>query len=297
MPLSRNLPSTLSSATSQMWLPRPSLSGCMRGVMVRNTLGVELPAAQRFNYFPASPLCSISWWFAGDSEMVPFTTQASLDAPRTAVPARICFHGPATQPKLSWNPGQGHGMMLLLMPDALHRLTGIEGSQYLDRFVDVRDMFPPTWLALCEAVMQQNDDTARVETIQDFLEPLWQEARPMRALQLHRYQDWAQSLALRAATSAPGRSLRQVERRIKQWAGLPMRELRGFGRAEQAFFRGLLAGETGTSPHWAELAESSGYADQSHLCRETRRITGFSPDDLYRRIRDEEAFWSYRLWK
>ena len=145
--------------------------------------------------------------------------------------------------------------------------------------------------------MALSNDDARVEYLQDILEPLWQDARPNLPLLLHHYQDWAQALALRAATSLPGRSLRQVERRIKQWAGLPMRELRGFGRAEQAFFKGLEGRESGIKPHWAELAESSGYADQSHMCRETRRITGFTPDNLYRRIAEDEAFWSYRLWQ
>ena len=46
-----------------------------------------------------------------------------------------------------------------------------------------------------------------------------------------------------------------------------------------------------------DVAQASGYADQSHLCRETRRITGFTPDDLYRRIAEEESFWSYRVWQ
>lgn len=38
------------------------------------------------------------------------------------------------------------------------------------------------------------------------------------------------------------------------------------------------------------------YANQSHLCRETRRLTGFSPDELRRRIHGDEGFWLYRLW-
>lgn len=290
--------SALSIATrSRMWLPRRALATCMRGVLSRNTLGADLNDAQRFNYFPASPLCSISWWFEGISELLPFATDPSLDGPRKPVPARICFHGPSTQPMLSWNPGPGHGMMLILMPDALHSLTGVTAMDYVDRFVDVHKVFSRSWIAMCEGVMAQPDDGARVAWIQDFLEPQWQAARPTLPLHLHHYQDWAQALALRAATSATGRSLRQVERRIKQWAGLPMRELRGFGRAEQAFFRGRSDGAAAGKPRWAELAETSGYADQSHLCRETRRITGFTPDELYRRIAEDEGFWSYRLWQ
>lgn len=40
----------------------------------------------------------------------------------------------------------------------------------------------------------------------------------------------------------------------------------------------------------------TGYADQSHLSRETRRITGFPPGELRRRIIEDESFWVYRIW-
>jgi AraC-like DNA-binding protein len=47
---------------------------------------------------------------------------------------------------------------------------------------------------------------------------------------------------------------------------------------------------------WSALAQDAGYTDQAHLCRETRRVTGFSPEELRRRIDEEEAFWPYRIW-
>jgi AraC-like DNA-binding protein len=91
--------------------------------------------------------------------------------------------------------------------------------------------------------------------------------------------------------------MRQTERRIKQWAGLPMRELKGISRAEQAFFESLAVAEAGGTPQWSAVAQSNGYADQSHLCRDTRRITGFAPQELYQRIANDEAFWVYRIWQ
>jgi AraC-like DNA-binding protein len=39
-----------------------------------------------------------------------------------------------------------------------------------------------------------------------------------------------------------------------------------------------------------------GYADQAHLCRETRRITGFAPEALRRQMTTAESLWAYRLW-
>jgi AraC-like DNA-binding protein len=120
------------------------------------------------------------------------------------------------------------------------------------------------------------DDEARVALMDEFLTPLWRQVRPDAASPVRVYADWSRNLALRASVSGWGRSLRQVERRIKQWTGQPLRELRGMGRSEQAFFDAVVAGRSG-EVNWSDVASSSGYADQSHLCRQSRRVTGFPP--------------------
>jgi AraC-like DNA-binding protein len=185
-------------------------------------------------------------------------------------------------------------MMLMLLPDALQALTGLDPAQWINRFVPLHEALGPEWLAWSAEVMEAPDDEARVALIEDFLAPRWAAARPQAGSPWVSLNDWAQGLSMRAAQSGVGRSLRQAERRIKGWTGLPMRELRGLGRAEQAFFRSLADAEQPV--RWAEVAADAGYADQSHLCRETRRVTGFSPEELRRRIAEDEGFWMYRLW-
>jgi AraC-like DNA-binding protein len=283
------------SAIDRLWLPRLSLTACVRAVMSRNTIGVALSDAQRFNYFPATPLCSVSWWFAGESLCLPFNPSATTDGERTPMPGSIVFAGPHNQPSLSWNPGACHGMMVMLMPDALQALTGILPNEYLNQLVDARTVLPASWMEMCQSVQAAPDDDGRVALIEDFLDPLWQAARPGQALRSQRYEDWTHGLALRAATSGLGRSLRQVERRIKLWSGQPLRDLRGVSRAERAFFQAMADADGSLS--LAELATQAGYADQSHMCRESRRVTGFPPEELWRRIASDEAFWAYRLWQ
>jgi len=100
---------------------------------------------------------------------------------------------------------------------------------------------------------------------------------------------------VRAIAAGKGRSMRQVERRIKAWSGQSLRQLQSVSRAEQSFFRVREALERGQVV-WTDLAYESGYADQAHLCRETRRVTGFSPELLRQRIESHEAFWAYRIW-
>jgi len=288
-------PASLSTAINRLWTPRLALGGCVRGVMGRDTRGAALAETQRFNHFPATPMVTISWWLSGTSERLAPGAAADLAAPRTPAPAAILL-GPQGRPTVSWNPGEVHSLTLVLAPDALQLLTGLDPGAWVNRWAAAADVLPLDWLAMGQSVMTAPDDDTRVGLMQDFLEPRWQSARPASAFGFTRWRDWTQALALRAGMSATGRSVRQVERRIKQWTGQPLRELRGAGRSEQAFFEAVLAHGNG-SLQWADVAASAGYSDQSHLCRETRRVSGFAPEELRRRIRGDETFWPYRVWR
>ncbi|MEO6281279.1 helix-turn-helix domain-containing protein [Roseateles sp.] len=279
-------------AATRLWLPPLTLAGCVRGVMLRDTRGRGLSAVERENYFPATPLVQLFWWAEGSSEWLA-TPGFSVPPPeRRHVPA--LFGGPFTLPTHTRNPGEMWAFKLLMLPDAFTALTGIALDRHVNRVVDVREALPADWCDWAEAMSAAPDDAARLRLLEAFLLPRWQALGAQQPG--HRYAAWTEALAVRAATSATGRSLRQLERRIKAWAGLPLRELRAVSRAESAFYS-VAAAEGAGAVNWADIAADNDYADQSHLCRETRRLTGFSPEDLRRRIQAEEAFWAYRLWQ
>ena len=280
------------NAQTRLWLPPLALAGCVRGVMMRDTRGRQLDGVQRENYFPATPLVQLFWWAEGHSEWLA-TPGFSVPPPQRRH-APFMFGGPFTLPSHTRNPGEMAAFKLLMLPDAFIALTGIALDRHVNQVVDARELLPADWLAWAEAMGAAADDEARLGLLEAFLLPRWQALGSERPG--HRYAAWTEALAVRAATSAAGRSLRQLERRIKAWAGLPMRELRAVSRAENAFYA-VAAAEGGGSVNWADIAADNDYADQSHLCRETRRLTGFSPEDLRRRIQSEEAFWAYRLWR
>ena len=268
----------LSDAISKLWLPRSSLIGRVRGVMVRDTRGTALDAGRRFKHYPATPLCSLGWWSTGDVEMLEPGHAAVLESPRRAMPGRVAFSGPQTRPMVTWNTGPAYSPMLLLMPDAFRLLTGSDPGVWLDR-TDASLVLPAPWLAMCAEVASADDDSRRVDLAERFLDPLWQAARPCQMVDTQRCVDWVQGLALRAATSRAGRSLRQVERHILQWTGQPLRELRGLGGAERAFFDAMAAARA-PSADWASIALDNDFSDQSHLCRTSRRINGLAPAAL-----------------
>ena len=211
----------------------------------------------------------------------------------------LSFGGPQTVPCVSVNPGPARAFMLGLLPQAFQALTGVDIAALVNRLVPVDVVLDEPWQAMVRAVRDAPDDHARVQVIEAFLEPRWRALRPLVVPRSQRYQHWVEGLALKAGTSGVGKSLRQAERRIKQWAGLPLRELRRFGRAEESFFiarAGQLSGSSARGPDWAAVAVDAGYSDQSHLCRETRRVTGLSPNELNRAIEEDESFWVYRIW-
>ncbi len=185
---------------------------------------------------------------------------------------------------------------MLIMPDALHALTGLQPADFVDRSCDAADVFGPEWLAMLNAVFEQPHLAGRVGLVEDFLESRWQTVTADGGKSVRTYRDWAQGLAMRALVSGVGRSARQTNRRIRMWAGLPLASLLGLSRTERALIDAQITRAQGRV-NWADIAADAGYADQPHLCREARRVTGLSPQQLLDRIESDECFWIYRLWR
>lgn len=263
--------------TSALIAPSLALASCVRSYVTRSTVGAVLRPDQRYNHFPASPLCGIFWLLEGESVIV----GRGAEVVHERVP-RLSVAGPHTVPMVSVNPGPVRAFMLGLLPQAFQAMTGLDLSTLVNRVLAVDAVLDGAWQAMAQAVQDAPDDVTRVHLIEAFLEPRWRALRHQAVSRPQRYRHWAEALALKADTSGVGKSLRQAERRVKQWAGLPMRELRRLGRAEESFFmvRGGDTAESGLgSVDWSAVALDSGYTDQSHFCREVRRIAGLSPKD------------------
>jgi AraC-like DNA-binding protein len=278
-------------ATAHLIAPSLGLASCVRAYISRSTLGADLLPAERFNHFPASPLCGISWFIHGEGYLLPAPQEGGLPQ---HMPSPF-FFGPHTYPTVTCNPGPAQGFMLMLLPDALHALTGLDVAAQVDRMHAVHKVLDADWCGMAQAVLHAADDAARVRVIEAFLEPRWQAAHKLGAVPVLRFQDWADGLAVRVLASGVGQSLRQAERRIKAWTGQSLRSLRGRGRVEAAFFQARDAAQA-RQLNWAAVAADAGYADQSHFCREARRVTGLSPDVLARQMEVDESFWIYRIW-
>lgn len=275
--------------TSQFIVPRLSLASCVRGIVVRSTLGCALPEDQRLNRYPATPFPTLFLQLSGESAMVdPWMPE--MVCPQGGV----LVSGAQTRPTATGNPGATHFMMVLFFPDALHRLTGIDMISIVDQFVALEELLGEEWRQVAARMVSAASDEARVALLEDFLEPRWRSARaggPFDGV----VGDWVHRLGAQAAAAGIGRSVRMVERRIREWAGQPLRRLRRTYRAEQSFFAARDAALKG-KVSLGDVAHMGGYADQAHMSREAREITGQSPGEILRRVMDDETYWIYRIW-
>jgi AraC-like DNA-binding protein len=272
--------------------PSKALGSCVRAFIVRSTVEAPLAdAADRLNRYPGTPLCSIGWCLHGTVEMV------EPPPPDPLPPFEpVIFVGPQTQHTITYNPGPVHSFVIMFYPHAMHALTGVDVPHWVDRWSPVDKALGPEWVALADAVFRAPDDEARVALCEVFLEPRWLAVRPASAG--GRASEWVRRLVTQAEAMAMGsQSVRNIERRIKAWAGQPMRTLRRLQRAEQAFFESRADKESGHLS-LSDVAARNGYADQAHMSREAREITGHSPSEMTRQIKgNDESYWIYRIWK
>ncbi|AKJ27133.1 helix-turn-helix domain-containing protein [Caldimonas brevitalea] len=283
----------LAAAPTARWLvPCVPLASCVRAYITRSTLDCPLlPPAQRINRFPAHTYCSITWFIQDEPELI----EPASDVWAGHTLARELFGGPRSHPVGVRHAGPMSGFTLVLYPQALHALTGLKVSDYVDRFAPLADVLDAPWLALSQQVLSAADDDARVALIERFLEPRWQAVHANGETHASALGDWVRALSARAVAVAWGQSARNIERRIKAWTGQPLRRLRRVNRVELSLVEARARMRTGDLS-WADVAVQSGYADQAHLCRDMRELTGHSPTELARKVEEDESFWAYRIW-
>jgi AraC-like DNA-binding protein len=286
----------MTSTTSEIIWSRPASAGCVFCTIIRDTRGCALDQAQRFNFFPASPLCCVTFVLTGEFHVI--DPPDGMERPWTgAKMPGLAFSGPQLRPLITWNPGETHAIVITFYPDAFSAMTGLDLSPFAGRTVPAAEALPHTILQACrdffDAVPREGIDQS-FAVIQDRIETLWADVRPVEVRSTKWIEDWRKGVVQRAAQTGSGRSTRQIARRVKSWTGVNERDLQGLGHTEQLYAKLHAALEAG-DVDWAGLAAAAGFADQAHMIRQMRRHTGFTPEQLRQSAASEEAFWGYRL--
>lgn len=281
---------------TRLYLAPPALQGALVAIICRDTRDQPLTSAQRLSHFPASPLMCLSWFQGLDAGLVEGTGNGPQWQP---FGASVVLSGSQSRPVVSWVPTTGRGGMVCFTADVAQTLLGIDLAAVHDRFVPAHEVLGAAWRPFLDALRAAPDDAATLAVLERHLAPRWQSlqgrASPTPSLrQIGRH--WVERMAWQAHAWRDTHSPRQVERRIKAFSGRSLREWQSLVKTEGLFFAARERHEAGLPFDWAGLAHDEGFADQAHLSRTAKRITGFSPREFAQRFTQDESFWLYRLW-
>ena len=284
------------AAHGRIHLAPAVLQGALVAVITRDTRGVELNDAQRLTHFPASPLVSLSAFQDMQGGLVARTPHGPRWQP---FGASVTLSGSQCQPTASWSPTGGRGCMICFTADTARSLFGLDPAAVQDRCVPAQTVLGEVWQPLLQALLDAPDDAATLAALQQHLAARWQalQGRASATPSLRQIgRHWVERLGLQAHEWRNTHSARQVERRIKAHSGRSLREWQLLVKTEGVFFNARDRYDAGESVDWAALAFDEGFADQAHLSRTAKRITGFSPGEFAQRFAEDESFWLYRLW-
>lgn len=267
---------------SQLLLPSKSLAGCVAGCIFRDTRGVNLSAADRMNYFPASPLYTVTLTLEGQIHIADSIVDLRELENLAPAPKRL-FQSPKVEPHVSWNPGPLVALTIAIYPDAWLKLGGTLEGEPPEDIEDLLSIFTveplsEAWRVFCDKTTSRWNDCKNNN----------HQLNWFSALQL---KDWAYHLFGQITNSDSGSSIRSVQRKLQQLNGFNRKELEFYAKMEEV--HRIITVEPDASP--AQIAIDSGFSDQSHMGRAIKRATGFSPIKLNQRISTEEPFWCYRL--
>ncbi|MDA2810177.1 helix-turn-helix domain-containing protein [Nocardiopsis sp. RSe5-2] len=159
---------------------------------------------------------------------------------------------------------------LRLRPSAIGPVLGWPADDLRDADADLEDVLPPAEARrLAEQVWGRKPPELRPRRRPD--------ARVRTALHALGAVG-APTASVAGAAEAAGVSERHLRRLVRDATGLDPRELQRVMRLQ----RFLTLADRGPGRSLAELAVQAGYADQAHMSREVRRMSGLTPKALLR---------------
>jgi AraC-like DNA-binding protein len=169
------------------------------------------------------------------------------------------------------HPGRSLGMQVDLDPLAARVLVGAPLHEVAERTVPLEDVLYAPFLV--ERLADARGWDARFALLDDMLAARLANAQPSReiAWAWRRLRETHGRVAVGALAAELGWSRKRIVARFRDEIGLPPKAVARLLRFERAR-------ELAGTMSWGELAFECGFADQSHLIAEFRRVTGRTPE-------------------
>lgn len=224
---------------------------------------VRRPAGEQFLHHVWPDGCvSLTVVSAGDTVLAASVAGPGTEARRFVVEGGCSYRG------------------IRLWPDAAHTALGIDPAALRDRSLPMHTVLGDHAQSLARAIatVEWTDAVLQIDSwLLAHLTLAPPDARVRGAIGMIGAQHGEIPVASLAANVGLG--ARQLQRRFRALVGLTPKEYARVRRMRSGI-DAVLRGET----HWAMLAASLGYADQSHLIRDFSGLTGLTPSDLESRL-------------
>jgi AraC-like DNA-binding protein len=178
--------------------------------------------------------------------------------------------------------GTSHGIQVDLTPLGAHLALGLPMSDLANRVVQLEDVLGPAAGRLTEALYEAPGWQAHFDLLDAALGARLAAARPPSpdvAWAWRRLVDASGGVEIGALTDQLGCSRRHLIARFREQVGLPPKALARILRFNRVV--ALLGGDD--DARLAEIAQTCGYYDQSHLNRDFRDLAGITPGEFLAR--------------
>lgn len=217
---------------------------------------------------PVTPHPLVACWWeqrAGTGESVQRVVPDACADVIVWADGRVTVVGPATGADLVRLPAGQHLWSLRFRPSAIGAALGVPAHELRDREVPLTDLFPAASAARITAEVRRG-------VWPSFLDDGAYDPRVRHAL-----RGLAGDAGVAAVAADLDLSERHLRRLVLTHTGLDPRTFQRVARFQRFL---ALAERTGEGGSLAGLAARAGYADQAHLSRETRALSGLTPSAL-----------------
>lgn len=273
---------------TRLWKPPFRWAAHVYFYASRDTTGCGFVDDAADNHFPATPLIGLAWHLAGGTDLIRIGNQeVCLEMPRQSVSGRH------DAPIVCRNRGDLHLFTIAMYPDAFAAIFGVLPGTLANRVIDAEKDLPEPGAMLFRVIAAAPNDEARIVAFEDFLDRHTGNFRGSLWTAVTRASSRI-SVALLARMLSLGH--RQALRVLQHNMGFGVGELKKQARREIAYEHFAAKAQDRGAVSIADIAADSGYADQSHLSRECRSVTGRSFGQLLADIETREADWLYRAF-
>ncbi|KOX20457.1 AraC family transcriptional regulator [Saccharothrix sp. NRRL B-16348] len=175
--------------------------------------------------------------------------------------------------------GPSRGITIAMTPAGAYALFGLPLRELANTAVGLDDLLGAGAHLLAERIAGAPDWTARFRLLDDYLAARVRHG-PVLARQVHgawhRLTETAGRLRVEALADEVGWTRQHLGTRFREQIGLTPKTFARVARLHHA--ASLLT--AASPPAWADVARTCGYADQAHLNRDFRTLTGCTPTEF-----------------